>query len=249
MIYKSIFISDIHLGTKYSQAEHLLDFLKDNESESLYLVGDIIDGWAIKRKIKWKQSHSDVIQKLLRRARKGCKIYYITGNHDDFLRDFAPITLGDNAVIVNEATYESCDGKRYYVTHGDFFDTITMTKRWLAIVGDIGYDLLLSLNHYLTFFRNLFGFRKHWSLSKYVKDNVKSSVNFINDFETILSQYAKKNGYHGVICGHIHKAEIRKIDEIEYLNCGDWVESCTAIAQTIEGEWVVLDYLHHKENE
>ena len=243
MRYKTIFVSDIHLGTQFSKAEQFLKFLKESESENLYLVGDIIDGWAIKRKVKWKQSHSDVIQKLLRKARKGTNIYYIPGNHDEFLRDFLPLILGDRIYIKKEAEYIGIDGKKYFVTHGDFFDAITMTKKWLAILGDYGYDLLLYLNSPINRVRKLFGYRKYWSLSKYVKDNVKSSVSFITDFETILANYAEQKGYDGIICGHIHKAEIKDINGITYLNSGDWVENCTALVETLDGEWKIIDFL------
>lgn len=246
MKYRSIFISDVHLGTRFSKANELLAFIKEHECEKLYLVGDIIDGWAIKRKIKWEQSHSDVVQKLLRKARKGTTVYYITGNHDEFLRPFLPLILGDRLHIVNNAEYVGLNNKRYLITHGDFFDTITMTKKWVAVLGDYGYELLLHLNVPIQKVRKLLGIKRHWSLSKYVKDNVKSSVSFISDFENILATYAKQHGFDGVICGHIHKAEIREIDGIEYLNCGDWVESCTAVVETLDGKWEVIDYLEQK---
>jgi len=243
MKYKSIFISDVHLGTRFSKAKKLLNFLKHNESENLILVGDIIDGWAIKRKFVWPQTHSDVIQKVLKKARKGTNVHFITGNHDEFLRPFVPLILGNSLNISNELEYDSINGKKYYVTHGDFFDSITMTKKWLAILGDYGYDLLLHLNTILNFIRRKLGIKKYWSLSKYVKDSVKSSVSFINDFESVLSTHAKNKGYDGIICGHIHKAEIRNIDGIEYLNCGDWVENCTAIVETYDGEFKIIDWL------
>ena len=243
MKYKSIFVSDIHLGTKFSQAEKFLNFMKENESENLYLVGDIIDGWAIKRKFRWAQSHSDVIQKILKKARKGTKVYYITGNHDEFLRSFLPIFLGDNLTILNEVDYASIKGKRYYITHGDVFDSVTMTQKWLVHVGDIGYNMIMHLNPIFNFVRKKFGINKYWSLSKYVKNSVKSSINFITDFEEILVQHAKHKGYEGIICGHIHKAEIRDIDGITYLNSGDWVESCTALVETMDGEWKILDWI------
>lgn len=243
MKYKSIFVSDIHLGTKFSQAELFLDFMKEHESENLYLVGDIIDGWALRRRYRWLQSHSDVIQKVLRKARKGTNVYYVTGNHDEFLRAFLPIFLGDKLEIVNEAQYDAVDGKKYYVTHGDFFDSVTMTKKWLAHLGDIGYGLLLNINHIFQFIRRRFRVNRYWSLSKYVKDNIKSSVSFITDFETVLANHAKHKGFDGIICGHIHKAEIKMIEGIEYKNCGDWVESCTALVETMEGEWKIIDWL------
>ena len=245
MKYKSIFISDIHLGTRFSKAKVLLNFFKHNESEQLILVGDIIDGWAIKRKLIWPQEHSDVIQKILKKAKKGTKVTFITGNHDEFLRPFVPLLLGDSVSIANELEYVAINKKKYYITHGDFFDSITMTKKWLAILGDYGYDLLLHLNVVLNFLRKRIGIKKYWSLSKYVKDNVKSSVSFISDFEAVLSTHAKNKGYDGIICGHIHKAEIRDIEDIEYLNCGDWVESCTAIVETYEGEFKIINWLEN----
>ncbi len=242
MKVRSIFVSDIHLGTRFSQAEKFIDFLKDYESENLFLVGDIVDGWAIKRKFVWPQSHSDVIQKILRKARKGTKVHLITGNHDEFLRPFVPLIVGDNLEISNEFEYSCMNGKTYYITHGDFFDSITMTKKWLAILGDYGYDFLLYVNDKISKIKKIFKVNSKWSLSKYVKDNVKSSVNFINDFEKILANHAKHKEYDGIVCGHIHKAEIRKIDTIDYLNCGDWVESCTAIVETYEGEFKLINY-------
>lgn len=248
MKYKSIFVSDIHLGTKFSQAEHLLDFMKDNDSENLFLVGDIIDGWALKRNFSWKQAHSDVIQKVLRKARKGTNVYFITGNHDEFLRPFLPLVLGDRLKVSNEEEYNSIDNKKYYITHGDFFDSVSMTKRWLAVVGDYGYEFLLHLNHFLQFFRRILGIKRYWSLSKFIKENVKKSVSFITDYEKILAEYAKHKGYDGVICGHIHKAEIREIDGIEYKNSGDWVESCTALVETLEGEWKIIDWNKHEKD-
>ncbi|RXJ80992.1 UDP-2,3-diacylglucosamine diphosphatase [Arcobacter sp. F2176] len=242
MKYKSIFISDVHLGTRFSQAEKLIDFLKDNESENLFLVGDIIDGWSIRRKFVWPQAHSDVIQKVLRKARKGTNVYLITGNHDEFLRPFVPLILGDNLEVSNEFEYISISGKSYYVTHGDFFDSITMTKKWLAILGDYGYDFLLYINFIINRIRKTFKINSKWSLSKFIKDNVKSSVNFINDFEKVLTNHAKHKGYDGIICGHIHKAEQRDIEGIEYKNCGDWVESCTALVETYEGKFEIITW-------
>lgn len=240
MKYKSIFISDVHLGTKFSQADLLLNFLKNTESENLFLVGDIIDGWAIRRKFKWYQSHSNVVQRILKIAKKGTKVHFITGNHDEFIRPFVPLILGDSLEVTNEMTYKALDGKKYLITHGDFFDMVTMTKKWLAVLGDYGYDLILHLNLVLMKVFKLFKIKTKWSLSKFIKDNVKKSVSFINDYENILSTYAKKNNYDGVICGHIHKAEIRTINDIHYINCGDWVESCSAIVETFDGKWEMI---------
>jgi len=229
--YKSIFISDLHLGTKYSQ------------SENLYLVGDIIDGWAIKEKFRWKQSHSDVIQKILRSARKGTNVYYIAGNHDKFLRDFFPLLLGDNLTIVNNIEYKSINGKRYFVTHGDMFDSMTITKKWLTVFGDMGYTFLLTLNPFINFIRRKIGIKCYWSLSGQLKDNLRNSLNLIKDYEQFSTQYAKQQGYDGVICGHIHKADIKNINGIEYMNTGDWIESSSALLETFEGEWRILKML------
>jgi UDP-2,3-diacylglucosamine pyrophosphatase LpxH len=240
MQYKSIFISDIHLGTRFAKAEEFLNFLKYTDSENLFFVGDIIDGWAIKRKMRWFQSHSDVIQKVLKKSRKGTQVYFITGNHDEFLRPFAPLFLGDNIHIVNEASYTGTNGKKYLVTHGDFFDSITMTHRWLALAGDIGYDFVLYLNHIFNKFRNVLGIKKYWSFSKYIKDNVKSSVSFINNFEEILASHAKHKKYDGVICGHIHKPEFKEINNVLYYNCGDWVENCSAVVEHFDGRFEII---------
>jgi UDP-2,3-diacylglucosamine pyrophosphatase LpxH len=240
MQYRSIFISDIHLGTRFSKAEEFLNFLKHTESDNLIFVGDIIDGWAIKRKFRWLQAHSDIIQKVLKKARKGTKVFLITGNHDEFLRPFAPLLMGDNLEIVNELSYTSLDGKQYLITHGDFFDSITMTHRWLAIAGDIGYDFVLFLNHILNSFRKKCGIKRYWSFSKYIKDNVKSSVSFINNFEEILATHAKHKKYDGVVCGHIHKPEAKMIEEIMYYNCGDWVENCSAVVEHNDGRFEII---------
>lgn len=247
MDYETIFISDVHLGTRFSKAELLLDFIKKNHAKQIYLVGDIIDGWAIKRRLNWKQSHSDVIQKILKASRKGTKVFFITGNHDEFLRPYMPLVLGDSMELVNATSYRALNGKNYYITHGDFFDSITMNKKWLSKLGDISYDILLDLNHILNFIRKRIGIKRYWSLSKYVKDNVKKSVSFITGFEEVLANHARRKGYDGVICGHIHKAEMRYIEEIEYLNCGDWVESCTAIVEHTDGKMEIVDWLAQAE--
>lgn len=241
MKYKAVFVSDIHLGTRDSKAPELLRFIKDNEFDELYLVGDIIDGWSLKRKWVWPQSHSDVIQKILRAARKGTKVVYVLGNHDEFVRPFLPIYLGDRLDIVDSCDYVGMDGKKYWVVHGDFFDNITMTKKWLAVLGDRGYQFLLRINRPLNFVRKKMG-KKYWSLSAFIKEHVKKSVMYISNYEEIVSRQAKNGHYDGVICGHIHKAESRDIDGIRYLNCGDWVESCTAVVESMEGEFRVIRF-------
>jgi len=241
MKYRAVFVSDIHLGTKDSKAEEFLHFLKDNEFEELYLIGDIIDGWALKRRWIWPQAHSDVIQKILRQARKGTKVVYVLGNHDEFIRPFLPIFLGDRMEVVNSYDYYGLDGNKYWIVHGDFFDNITMTKKWLAVLGDRGYQFLLRVNRPLNFIRKKMG-KKYWSLSAFIKEHVKKSVMYISNYEDIVSRQAKHGNYQGVICGHIHKAENKMIEGIRYLNCGDWVESCTLVAETYEGKWEVVKY-------
>ncbi len=243
MKYRSIFISDLHLGTKFAKAEALLDFIKVHEAENLYLVGDIIDGWAIKKKMRWKQAYSDVIQKILRTARKGTNVYYLTGNHDEFLRSFLPLMLGDSLHVMNELEYKALNGNKYLVVHGDIFDSLTLTKRWLSIFGDMGYDFLLHFNPLINFVRKTFGFKRHWSLSKHLKDDLRDRLDFIKTYETMATRYAKQQGHDGVICGHIHKADIKQVDGVTYKNCGDWVESCTALVEKEDGTWEIITWL------
>ncbi len=223
--------------------------MKEYESDNLFLVGDIIDGWALRRGWHWPQSHSDVIQKLLRKARKGTKVVYVLGNHDEFIRNFLPLAMGDSLEIVNEYDYTDEKGRQFLVTHGDFFDSITMTKKWLAKFGDISYEFLLKMNRPINQLRKLVGYKRYWSLSNFAKQNIKKAVMFIDDFESILSSEAKRRELDGVICGHIHKAEIKTLEGVEYMNCGDWVESCTAIVETHAGEWKIIDFHNREERQ
>ncbi|MDP3301530.1 MAG: UDP-2,3-diacylglucosamine diphosphatase [Sulfuricurvum sp.] len=241
---KSVFISDLHLGTRDAQSEQLLEFIRIMECETLYLVGDIIDGWEIKRNWRWSQAQTDVLQKILRKARKGTKVHYIIGNHDEFLHSFLPIMMGDNITISHEKVHLGVNGKRYLVVHGDMFDAVTMTKKWVAHLGDRAYLFLLSLNRPINKIRRFFGIYNHWSLSKIAKQSVKQAVSFITDYEEVLSGHADDKGFDGVICGHIHQAEIRTINGIDYLNCGDWVESCTAVVEHYDGRFEI--YEHHQ---
>jgi UDP-2,3-diacylglucosamine pyrophosphatase LpxH len=237
--HRAIWISDIHLGTPGCKAEYLLDFLKWNESDHLYLVGDIIDGWQLKKGWYWRQSHNDVIQKILRKARKGTHVTYIAGNHDEVIRQFLGMAFGD-IKIVDEATHQLLDGRRIWVTHGDLFDGIIQHAKWLAYLGDSMYTVILKLNNWFNHFRHKFGL-SYWSLSQYLKHKVKNAVSFITKFENIVTDEARRRGYDGVLCGHIHKAEIRDIDGILYCNDGDWVESLSAIVETTDG---VLKVVH-----
>ena len=236
--YRSIWISDIHLGTPGCKAEFLLDFLKHNESDQLYLVGDVIDGWQLRKNWYWKQSHNDVVQKVLRKARKGTQVTYVAGNHDELLRQFIGLAFGE-IKIVNEASHTMVDGRRLWVTHGDLFDGVIQHAKWLAYLGDSAYTLALALNDRLNAIRHRFGM-SYWSLSQYLKHKVKNAVSYITAFEEALTTEAQRKGYDGVVCGHIHRPEIRDIDGILYCNDGDWVESLSALVETHLGELKII---------
>lgn len=239
--YRTIFISDIHLGTRTAQAEALLEFLKHAEADTIYLVGDIVDFWRVQRGAVWPQSHNDVLQKLLRRARKGARIIFIPGNHDECLRDYAGSRFG-GIEIARQAIHTRADGRRYLVMHGDELDVVVRYARWLAFLGDRGYELALWANNPLNFVRRRLGLG-YWSLSAYLKNRVKAAVSFIGEFEENLAAHARREQADGIICGHIHHAADRMIDGIHYLNTGDWVESCTAIVETHEGRFEVIRWL------
>ena len=238
--YRAIWISDIHLGTAGCKANYLLDFLKYNESTTLYLVGDIIDGWQLRKGWTWKQSHNDVVQKILRKARKGTRVVYIPGNHDEFARDYLDISFGEIEVC-HEAVHTCLDGRRLWVTHGDLFDGVIQHAKWLAYLGDTLYTFILTLNHWFNRIRHRCGL-SYWSLSQYLKHKVKNAVSFITDFEEALVEQAQRRGYDGVVCGHIHKAEIRNINGTLYCNDGDWVESLTALVETETGELKIITW-------
>jgi len=238
--YRAIWISDIHLGTRGCQAEQLLDFLKHTESEYLYLVGDIIDLWRMRRSWAWRQAHNDVIQKLLRKARKGTKVMFIPGNHDEMFREFLNADFGQ-IEIRPEHVHVTRKGERFLVIHGDEFDAVVTYAKWLAILGDWTYNALLSLNTVYNDIRRRFGY-PYWSLSAYLKHKAKRAVEFIGRFEEALATEAARRGVDGVICGHIHKAEMRRIGDILYCNDGDWVESCTALVEHLDGSLEILHW-------
>ncbi|MEY2718357.1 MAG: hypothetical protein RL539_1389, partial [Pseudomonadota bacterium] len=212
--YRAVFISDIHLGTTGCQADELLDFLKSFECETLYLVGDIVDGWQLKRRWHWPQAHNDVVQKILRKARKGTRVVFVPGNHDESIRQFCGLQFG-GIEIEYEATHVTQEGKRLWITHGDLFDGVIQCARWLAVLGDYAYDLALRVNRAFNFARARLGL-PYWSLSQWLKDQVKRAVSFVTAFEEALAQAARKRGFDGVVCGHIHRAEIRMIDDVLY---------------------------------
>jgi len=239
--FRTIWISDIHLGTKGCKARILLDFLKHTESNYLYLVGDIVDGQQLARSWYWTQSHNDVIQKLLRKARKGTRIVYIPGNHDAAVRSYAGISLG-GIRIEPEVVHQTADGRRFWVTHGNEFDHVVNGMRWLSVLGDWAYGLALFANSIFNRARRRLG-KPYWSLSSHLKNKVKVVVNFVCGFREALLDRARERGLDGVICGHVHRAEILEIGGVLYCNDGDWVESCTALVEHFDGKLEVLDWI------
>ena len=238
--YRTIWISDAHLGWRASQSAKLLEFLKQHDAEQWYLVGDMVDGWMLKRSWHWPQSHNDVVQKFLRKVRKGARVDYIPGNHDEFLRDFVGLQFG-GVTLLRDAMHVTADGRKLWVLHGDEFDSIVHYAPWLAFLGNNGYDAMILLGHGLNRLRRCFG-RSEWSLSAYVKHRVKNIVKFVTDFEQALAREARKRGADGVICGHIHKAEMREFEGISYFNTGDWVESCTALVEHFDGRLEIIHW-------
>ncbi len=236
--FRSIWISDVHLGTRGCQADLLLDFLRSTDSEHLYLVGDIVDGWRLRKSWHWPQAHNDVVQKLLRKARKGTKLVYLPGNHDEFLRDFPGIHLG-GIEIVEDIVHVTADGKRLLVMHGDRFDTVVRHAKWVAHVGDGLYTMLLGLNTLLNMVRRRLGL-SYWSLSSYLKQRAKKAVQYVGTYEETLTEEARRRGVDGIVCGHIHAAELRDMRGILYANSGDWVESCTALVEHEDGRLEIL---------
>jgi UDP-2,3-diacylglucosamine pyrophosphatase LpxH len=238
--FRTIWISDVHLGTAGCKADFLLDFLKYTESDTLYLVGDIIDGWQLKKGWTWRQSHNDVLQKVLRKARKGTRVIYIPGNHDEFAREYVEHQFGGIEVLY-EATHVTAAGKRLLITHGDLFDGVIQHAKWMAHLGDRLYTFVLALNHWFNRVRHKLGL-EYWSLSQYLKHKVKNAVSFITAFEDALVNEARRRGYDGVVCGHIHKPEIRDVDGILYCNDGDWVESLSALVEDASGALTILTW-------
>jgi UDP-2,3-diacylglucosamine pyrophosphatase LpxH len=243
--YRTIWISDVHLGTRGCKAEFLLDFLRHNESQYLFLVGDIVDGWRLRKSWYWAQSHNDVIQKVLRKARKGTRVVYIPGNHDEWLRDYTEIQLG-GVLLLPEAIHVTADGRRLLVLHGDAFDGVVRYARWLALLGDRAYDWALRLNTVFNLIRRRLGY-PYWSLSAYLKFKVKNAVKFVSDFAEAIVAEAERRGVDGIVCGHIHQAEIRDIGGVLYCNDGDWVESCTALVEHFDGRLEIIRWMEARD--
>jgi UDP-2,3-diacylglucosamine pyrophosphatase LpxH len=240
--YKSIFISDIHLGSRGCQADALCSFLKNNTCENLFLVGDVIDGWQLQKRWFFPQSHANVIRRILTAAKRGTKVYYILGNHDEALRKFLQFDIEvGNISLIDRFDYEAINGKKYLVIHGDFFDSLMVDNKWLMHIGDFAYNFMIWVNVHFNKIRKTLDM-DYWSLSKWLKQNTKEALNFINNFEGHLSEYCKEESYDGIICGHIHVATIKDINGVEYMNCGDWVESSTALLEHIDGRFEVIEY-------
>lgn len=244
--FRTLFISDVHLGKRGCQAELLLDFLRHHDADTIFLVGDIIDGWALKGGWFWPQSHNDVVQKLLRKVRKGTKMIFVPGNHDEFARDYLGMNFG-GVEVMDSVIHEMATGKRFLVIHGDQFDIVINHARWLAMLGDWAYEAALFSNFWFNKVRRALGF-PYWSFSAWAKLKVKDAVNFIGAFEKTLSDEARKQNAQGVVCGHIHHATIRDIEGITYVNTGDFVESCTAVVEHMDGRLEIIRW-HSKAEE
>jgi UDP-2,3-diacylglucosamine pyrophosphatase LpxH len=238
--YRAIWISDVHMGTRASQVGALLDFLRQNDSDTLYLVGDIFDGWALKRSWFWDQPHNDVVQKLLRKVRKGTRVIYIPGNHDQVARQFTGHFFG-GVEVVSHAIHVTADGRRLVILHGDEFDGLVRAAPWLQQIGSLAYDVLIELNRWYNRCRSLLG-RPYWSLSSFVKQRTKAALQYVDDFESLVVARAEAERAAGVVCGHIHQPMIRTIQGLLYANCGDWVESCTALVEHRDGRLEIISW-------
>jgi UDP-2,3-diacylglucosamine pyrophosphatase LpxH len=236
---RTVWVSDVHLGTPGCQAQALLEFLRTTECRTLYLVGDIIDGWQLRRSWYWPQAHNDVVQKILRKARKGTRVVFVPGNHDEFARHFVTHSFG-GVEVVDDCIHVTADGRRLWVTHGDLFDGVIQCAKWLAYAGDVAYEWTLKVNRWFNRARARMGL-PYWSLSKYLKLKVKRAVSYVSEFEEAVAREARRRGVHGVVCGHIHHAEMRDIDGLLYCNDGDWVESLTALVEHHDGRLEIVD--------
>lgn len=239
--WRSIWISDLHLGSRHSQVDALLEFLKRHDADHLYLVGDFIDGWELRRGWTWGDSANTLIQKVLKKNRKGTRVTYVTGNHDEFLEPFLGLAFGRRLHLVDRAIHVAADGRRYLVIHGHQFDGLTHFNRLLERLGSHAYHHVLNLNRWLNLFRRRLGMN-YWSFSAYLKGKAKSAVRYVTEYERAMLQLARTEGVDGIICGHIHRAELSMLSEIAYLNCGDWVESCTALVEDYSGNFSLIHY-------
>ena len=240
---RALFLSDIHLGSRACRADQLLSFLKNYDTDCIFLIGDIVDFWAMSRSVYWPAPHNTVVQKMLKKARHHVKVFLIPGNHDEALREYIGSSFGD-IVVVRDYIHTAADGRRYILLHGDAYDQVTTYHRWVSILGDLSYHLLVHLNRALSLIRRKLGVSGHWSLADYAKRNVLRAVSFIGDFENSVVRDVKRLGLDGVICGHIHTPAIKRIDGITYINCGDWVDSCTAIVEHYDGRMQLVRWTY-----
>lgn len=238
---RAVFLSDLHLGTRACQADRLLAFMKEHPAESVYLLGDIVDFWAMGRSLHWAGSHNTVVQKLLRRARRGEQVIIVPGNHDEALRDYCGSDFG-GIRLEREWIHESADGRRFLLVHGDEFDHVTRYHKWVALLGDTSYNILVRMNLWISWFRRQLGLRGHWSLAGYAKRRVKTALEYLFEFEGNVLRAVRAKGLDGVICGHVHWAKIHEHDGLLYANCGDWVDSCTAIVEHLDGRLEVVEW-------
>jgi UDP-2,3-diacylglucosamine pyrophosphatase LpxH len=243
--FRTVFISDVHLGFRGCSADYLLDFLRSIETDTLYLVGDIIDLWSLKKSFFWPQAHNNVIRTILGMAKRGTRVVYIPGNHDSIFRDYDGLVFG-NVEIRREAIHETADGRRLLVLHGDEFDAVIKASPLLEALGNRAYAFILRLNRYVNFFRRHFGF-PYWSIAAYLKHKVKNAVKYIANFEQALADEARRRNVQGLVCGHIHRAEITEIDGVLYCNDGDWVESCTTLTEDCNGRLAILRWTETKQ--
>jgi hypothetical protein len=234
MKWKTIIMSDLHLGARQSQTEKILNFLKENKSEKLILNGDIVDGWALKNKGKWNDDCTKIFRKFMKRSEKGCEVIYIRGNHDDFLKPFIPFTM-NNIQIVRKYVHTGIDGRTYYCFHGDVLDFVIMEVRWLAVLGGWSYDFVIRLNTMYNKIRKTFNLPYH-SLANTIKQSVKSAINFVSDFEKNAKDLTKQKGYDVAVCGHIHQPKL----EVDYMNSGDFCENSTCLVEDFEGNWKII---------
>ena len=236
--YRTLFVSDVHLGTRGCKAELLADFLAHTRCETLFLIGDIVDGWRLRRRWYWPDAHNRVIEAILHKIDSGTRVVYVPGNHDEMLRPYCGRTIF-GVELALEAVHETADGRRLLVIHGDRFDAVIAYARWLAYLGDSAYSLALNLNEGFNSLRRAFGL-EYWSLAGFLKRKVKNALEYICRFESVAAREAKNRGFDGVICGHIHHAAIKSLEGVLYINDGDWVESCTALAEDRHGNLEIV---------
>jgi len=238
--YRTLWISDVHLGFRGARADCLLDFLHSVDADTLYLVGDIVDIWQLKRKPYWPQQHNDVIRTLLGKAKYGTRVVYVPGNHDELMKAYSGYQFG-NISVANEVIHTRASGQRVLIVHGDQFDAAVASAHWLGVLGGWAYACLLKTNVAVNLVRRLVGY-PHWSLARFLKHKVKNAVKYISRFEAVVTAEAERCGVDGVICGHIHRAEISRVNNVTYYNCGDWVESCTALVEHRDGRMELLEW-------